>query len=59
MASRSQRAEIARETLSILESGRYRTAGGREVSIRDALTAAVAGSVLYTPASLDEVLGRC
>ena len=58
MASRTRRAEIARETLTILERGGYPGPTGREVSIRAPLDAARSGSVLYTPEGFDEVLRR-
>ncbi|MEV8229161.1 TIGR02452 family protein [Streptomyces sp. NPDC079167] len=40
---------IARETESIVLAGRYRTPGGREVSIERALAAALSGTRLYGP----------
>jgi uncharacterized protein (TIGR02452 family) len=40
---------IARDTVAILERGRYRTAGGEEVTIDVSLAAAVAGTRLYRP----------
>lgn len=55
MASRTRRAEVARETLTILERGGYPGSTGQEVSIRAALDAARSGSVLYTPDGFDEV----
>ncbi|MBV8075741.1 MAG: TIGR02452 family protein [Planctomycetaceae bacterium] len=58
MASRTRRAEIARETLTILERGSYPDLTGREVSIRAALDTARSGSVLYTPEVFGEVLRR-
>jgi uncharacterized protein (TIGR02452 family) len=58
MATRTRRAEVARETLTILERGSYLGPTGREVSIRAALDAARSGSVLYTPEGFDDVLRR-
>ena len=58
MASRTKRAEIARETLTILEQGGYAIPGGGEVSIRAALDAARTGSALYTPDAFGEVFRR-
>ncbi|MEO0593933.1 MAG: TIGR02452 family protein [Myxococcota bacterium] len=55
MANRKQRAAIARETVEILESGSYRV-GSRNVSIRDALARSKAGSRLYTPAMVDDLI---
>ena len=49
MASRSQRAEIARQTVSILEQGAYTLPAGGEVSIRDRLAQAVRRSELIAP----------
>jgi len=40
---------IARETEDIVAAGRYRTPGGREVSIERALTTALSGTRLYGP----------
>ena len=59
MASREQRARIARETLDILEAGGYVTRPGRRVSIGDTLAAAQARSILYTPDRHDEVSRQC
>ncbi|HZM78303.1 MAG TPA: TIGR02452 family protein [Candidatus Limnocylindrales bacterium] len=42
-------AEAARQTVAIAESGRYRNSLGDEVSIREAVRAAVAGTRLYLP----------
>ena len=49
MASRSQRAEIARQTVSILEQGSYTLPTGGEVSIRDRLAQAVRRTELIAP----------
>ncbi len=59
MASRTRRAQIAAETLEILEAGRYVTPTGRHVSIDEPLGSARARSVLYTPDGHDEVSRRC
>ncbi len=59
MASRTLRAEIARETLAILEAGGYRAPTGRPVSIGSQLASARDRSVLYTPDRHDEVARRC
>lgn len=55
MSNRSQRALIARQTLNILDSGAY-SAGGRDVFLRESLEAMTAGTQLYTPAALDDLL---
>ncbi|MFK3983560.1 TIGR02452 family protein [Micromonospora sp. NPDC050397] len=41
--------EIARQTVEIAESGRYRDRSGREVDIAEAVTAAVTGTRHYPP----------
>jgi uncharacterized protein (TIGR02452 family) len=56
--SRQQRARIAQETLTILDTGMYRLPDGRMVSIRDALTSACAHTVLYRPADYDSVFAH-
>ena len=52
---RSFRAQIAKETLSILEAGTYTPKGGKPVSIRTAQKACEKGTVLYTPGSLAQL----
>ncbi len=52
---RSFRAQIAKETLSILEAGTYTPKGGKPVSIRSAQKACEKGTVLYTPGSLAQL----
>jgi uncharacterized protein (TIGR02452 family) len=59
MANRLQRAQTASETLAILEAGGYRSPTGRQVSIREQLAAAGAGSVVYTPEQHREVFWQC
>lgn len=49
---RSFRAQLAKETLSILEAGNYTPQDGKPVSIRSAQKACERGTVLYTPESL-------
>jgi uncharacterized protein (TIGR02452 family) len=49
MSTRPQRARIAAETLAILDTGRYRSANGREIELGDAIRAAVARTALYRP----------
>lgn len=58
MAKRSMRAQIAQETLRIIDQGRYGTATGETVSISANLDAARSGSVLYTPADFGDVFHR-
>jgi uncharacterized protein (TIGR02452 family) len=41
---------MAAETMAIIESGRYRSAGGRDVDLGNSVRAAVAGTRLYLPA---------
>ncbi len=52
---RSFRAQLAKETLSILEAGTYTPEGGEPVSIRSAQRACEKGTVLYTPEALAEL----
>lgn len=49
---RSFRAQIAKETLAILEAGTYTPKSGKPVSIRSAQKACEKGTVLYTPEAL-------
>jgi uncharacterized protein (TIGR02452 family) len=56
--SRQQRAQIAQETVSLLETGEYRLPDGQLVSIRDPLASACAGTVLYRPADYDALLAQ-
>lgn len=41
--------DVAKDNLTIFERGTYRAPSGREVSVRDAVVRAVAGTVLYRP----------
>src|SRR5262245_25091434 len=59
MANRSQRAQIAQETVSISRCGWYETPGGTRVSISDALDHARTHTRLYTPDDFDELERRC
>lgn len=52
---RSFRAQLAKETLSILEAGTYTPEGGKPVSIRSAQKACEKGTVLYTPEALSHL----
>jgi uncharacterized protein (TIGR02452 family) len=58
MASRTTRAEVARQTLAILDRGGYSLPDGREVSIRDGLDHSRSGSVVLGPEDFDEILRR-
>jgi uncharacterized protein (TIGR02452 family) len=49
MSNRARKAEIARETLAILEAGGYTTAEGRRVDLAEDLHRAVAATSLYRP----------
>ena len=49
MANREDRARIAAETVAITQIGEYVAPSGRRVDVRDAVRAAVEGSVLITP----------
>ncbi len=55
MSTRKGRAETARETLEILETGTYRSPAGRPVEISEALDSAVGESRLYSPQQFPEV----
>ncbi|MBN1429806.1 MAG: TIGR02452 family protein [Anaerolineae bacterium] len=48
---RVRAAQIGRETVNILQAGRYKTASGATVDIRDALKKAIHGTVSYSPKS--------
>jgi len=52
---RSFRAQLAKETLAILEAGAYTPKGGRPISIRSGQKACEKGTVLYTPESLAQL----
>lgn len=56
MDKRSIRAQIARETLAILEHGSYTSPSGKMVSLADELTQARAGSIVYTPERFPSIL---
>ena len=57
MNKRATRAQIAKETLEILEKGFYQSPGGQVVHIKEALEAALLDSVHYRPKDFDEVFG--
>jgi len=48
---RTRAAQIGRETVQILKAGRYKTASGTTIDIRDALKKAIHGTVSYPPKS--------
>ncbi len=52
---RSFRAQLAKETLSILEAGTYTPKGGKPVSIRSDQKACEKGTVLYRPEALSQL----
>ena len=54
--NRSRRAEIAEESVQILNTGGYISPSGREVSLRAELAAAVEGSRLYRPTDVQTEL---
>lgn len=54
--NRTQRARLAQETLTILESGMYELPDARTVTIRDALSAACTSTSLYRPADYESLL---
>ncbi len=49
-------AQIAKETLSIIDRGWYETRSGKRVELRTAVQAAVTGTRLYRPADVDRLL---
>ncbi len=58
MSKRTTRAQVARETVTILEAGVYLHPGGRQLSIRDELASARSRSVLYAPDQFQDVFQR-
>jgi uncharacterized protein (TIGR02452 family) len=58
MSKRTTRAQVARETVAILEQGHYAGPGGQQVRIHEELEAARSGSVLYQPEDFDDVFRR-
>ncbi len=52
---RSFRAQLAKETLAILEAGTYTIKGGKSVSIRSAQKACEKATMLYSPESLAQL----
>jgi uncharacterized protein (TIGR02452 family) len=55
MSKRKTRAQVARETMTILEEGSYHHPSGHRISLRDALVSACSRSVLYPPDHFREV----
>ncbi len=53
--SRKRRAEIAAETLAILEAGSYLNQAGKKVVFKELLDRAVENSILYRPESFDQL----
>ncbi|HJT78739.1 MAG TPA: TIGR02452 family protein [Gemmataceae bacterium] len=58
MSTRTKRAQVAQETLTILEDGAYLHPSGRRIAIRDDLASARSRSVLYSPEQFQDVLQR-
>lgn len=56
--NRQQRAQIAQETVTILNTGTYRSPDGGTVSIRDLLTQACTHTILYHPADYETLLAH-
>jgi uncharacterized protein (TIGR02452 family) len=52
---RTTRAQVARQTLEILDRGFYESRAGQVVRIEGALEAALSGSIHYRPTDFDEV----
>jgi uncharacterized protein (TIGR02452 family) len=59
MAKRSMRAQIAQETLAILQRGSYTTDSGQVVPLASALDQARSGSLVYSPQRLTKLLLQC
>jgi len=57
--NRKQRAGIAKETLAIIESGRYTSADGKQVRIAGEIKRCIAETRHYAPDDFDEVEDRC
>src|SRR5215469_5056849 len=55
MSKRTTRAQIARETLTILEEGVYLHPNGERIPLRDELASARSNSVLYSPDRFQDV----
>jgi uncharacterized protein (TIGR02452 family) len=49
MPSRNRNAEIARETLAIIEAGGYTSAGGGRVDLAEDIRRAIASTTLHRP----------
>lgn len=58
MANREERARIAAETVAIARTGRYRSAGGVDVSIAEAVELAVRRSTHLAPDDLPTLRAR-
>ena len=54
MLPRMSLADVAKETVEIVERGTYTCPSGQVVSIRDELAAALAGTVLHRPGDFDD-----
>lgn len=54
--SRQKRAQVAQQTVEILDRGTYTSADGREVSLVDSLAAARSSTRLYTPDQLQSLV---
>src|SRR5262249_40620088 len=58
MSKRTTRAQVAQQTLTILEEGAYLLPGGGRVALGGELAAARSRSVLYRPDDFHEVVRR-
>ncbi|WP_086930895.1 TIGR02452 family protein [Agarilytica rhodophyticola] len=56
MTNRTERAQIAQETIRILEERSYKAANGKIVDLTDSIKGCVANSIHYTPESLLELV---
>lgn len=57
--NRQRRASLAKETLDIIEKGRYESPSGRVVEIAADLRAAISGTRLYCPSDFPHELANC
>lgn len=58
MGNRSKRAQTAKETLSICESGQYTNSNGEVVELKSSIEQSIADAKVYSPETLDSVRGE-
>ncbi len=57
--NRTQRAQLAQETLQITDAGRYELPDGSSVDISDAVDRAITGTIHYSPKSFSDARVAC